>query len=61
MTNKELKKLIKESSFALWQVAETIGVSDATLIRWLRSERNTQNQPKIIKALEALKGGADNE
>lgn len=61
MTNKELKQQIKNDGFSIWQVAEEIGVCEMTLLRWLRSERNTQNQPKIIKALEALKGGADNE
>ena len=61
MTNKELKQEIKNNGFALWQIAEEIGVCELTIHRWLRSERNTQNQPKIIKALEAWKGGADNE
>lgn len=55
MTNCELKQKIKQNGFALWQVAEQIGVCDLTLSRWLRSERDTRNQPKIIKALEELK------
>lgn len=54
MTNAELKSKIQESGFALWQVAEEIGVCDLTLQRWLRSERNTSNQPKIMSALERL-------
>lgn len=55
MTNKELKQKIKENGFAQWQIAEEIGVSDMTIQRWLRSERDTRNQHKIIAALEELK------
>lgn len=54
MTNTELKRQIKGNGFALWQVAEEIGVCDLTLQRWLRSERDTKNQPKIIEALDRM-------
>lgn len=55
MTNKDIKTLIEKSGFPLWRVADEIGVCDMTLYRWLRSERDTKKQPKIIAALERLK------
>lgn len=55
MTNSELKQEIKKSGFTLWQVAEQIGICEMSLIRWLRSERDTRNQSKVIKAFEELK------
>lgn len=55
MLNSELKKKIKANGFTLWQIAEQIGVSETSVIRWLRSERDRRNQSKIIKALEELK------
>ncbi len=55
MTNYELKQEIKKSGFTLWQVAEQIGICEMSLIRWLRSERDTRNQSKVIKAFEELK------
>jgi len=63
MTNAELKRELKRNEIAYWQVAEIIGVSDMTIQRWLRSERDTRNQHKIIAALEELKakGAAANE
>lgn len=55
MTNRELKQEIKKSGFTLWQIAEQIGVCETSIIRWLRSERDTRNQSKVIKAFEELK------
>ena len=60
MTNTELKGQIKKSGFALWQVAEVVGVCELTIQRWLRSDRDTKNQSKIIAAFEQLKGAAAN-
>ncbi len=59
MTNSELKQKIKKSGFTLWQVAEQIGISEMSLIRWLRSERDTRNQDKVIKALDELITGKE--
>ena len=58
MKNSELKQTIKDSGFYLWQIAEEIGVCDMTLQRWLRSERDTSHQDRIIAALNRLKGAA---
>ena len=60
MKNSELKQQLKREGIAYWQIAEVIGVSDMTIQRWLRSDRDNKNQPKIIAAFEQLKGAAAN-
>lgn len=54
MLNSEIKQQIKESNIRMWEVAEHLGVSDMTLQRWLRSERNTSHQYEIVKAFNEL-------
>lgn len=54
MTNAELKQKIKESRIKMWEVAERVGVSYITLARWLRSEKNIQKQPLVLKAFNEL-------
>ena len=51
----EVKKEIKKNGFTLWQIAEQIGVSETSVIRWLRSERDCRNQQKVMNALNELK------
>lgn len=55
MLNAEIKKEIKKNGFTLWQIAEQIGVSETSVIRWLRSERDCRNQQKVMNALNELK------
>ena len=50
-----VKKEIKKNGFTLWQIAEQIGVSETSVIRWLRSERDCRNQQKVMNALNELK------
>ena len=54
MTNAELKQKIKESRIKMWEVAARVGVSDITLARWLRAEKNIQKQPLVLKAFNEL-------
>ena len=61
MKNAEIVKIIKDAGLCLWQVAEKIGVSDVTFRKWLRSEYNTSNQGRILKAIEELKAGDVND
>lgn len=51
MTNKRLKEIIKMNGFTQWQIAECIGVTEMTLYRWLRSEKDTSHQGIILNAV----------
>ena len=52
--NNDIKDIIKQKGIKQWQVAEKIGISERTLIVWLRSELNDDRRQKIEKAINAL-------
>lgn len=52
--NTELKRELKRKGFPYWQVAEKIGVSESTFIRWMRKELNPIVSASVRKAIEEL-------
>ena len=49
MDSKEIRRRIKDSGKKHWQVAAGIGVSEATLVRWLREDEMLEShQQKIL-------------
>mgnify|MGYP000029590024 FL=1 len=61
MTNEELKQKIKESNLYQWQVANAVGVSEMTLIRWLRTPITKEHAEQVNAAIEFLKAGGLSE
>lgn len=61
MTNEELKQKIKNNGFYQWQVALEAGITEATLIRWLREPERTERIEQINSAIDRLKEAAINE
>ncbi|EJO03706.1 hypothetical protein R5R51_02025 [Oenococcus oeni] len=55
-THNSIKSVIKESTFYQWQVAKAIGISQTTLIVWLRDEKtlDDKRKNKILEAIEEL-------
>ena len=51
MTNEELKQKIKESNLY------AVGVSEMTLIRWLRTPITKEHAEQVNAAIEFLKAG----
>lgn len=56
MTNEILKQDMKANKFPLWRVALAIGITEMTLIRWLREPERETRVEKISAAIEQLKG-----
>lgn len=56
-TSTELKRLIKENGLVYWQVANEIGVSESTIVRWLRGTPTPEHSILIESAVASLKGG----
>lgn len=53
MKTMEIRNKIKASRKKHWQLAADIGISEATLVRWLREEEMpTEHQQIILVALE---------
>lgn len=52
--NKEIKTLIKEKKVCQWRVALELGISEQSLIRWLRTELPKEKKTAILEAIEKL-------
>ena len=53
--NKDIKEKIKAAGLHQYQVADLCGVSETTLVRWLRYELSPEKKEMILAAIE--KGG----
>lgn len=59
--NTEMKEAIKKAHLFQWQVAQQIGVSEITLMRWFRSPLSEEKSKKIMQAIMELKAGEQND
>lgn len=55
MANTEIREEIKESGFFKWQIAAQIGITEMSLIRWLRLELPEEKKKLIRNAIAQLK------
>ena len=54
MANEDIRKMLKARRIYIWQVAKALGVSESTLIRWMREELKTEKKKKVIEAIDSL-------
>lgn len=52
--NQEIRDRINAAGLKQWQVAKACGVSEWTLVRWLRDELSDERRKAIFSAIEAL-------
>lgn len=52
--NSDIRNRIKESNVKQWRVALAIGVSEQTLIRWLRTELPEGKKAAMLAAIDKL-------
>ena len=52
--NADVRQKIKAAGLFQWQVAKACGISEVTLIRWLRDELSKERREAIFAAIEAL-------
>ena len=57
IANKEIRDAANRAEVRLWQVAERIGVADATFSRKLRRELPPQEREKILRIINELAAG----
>lgn len=53
-TSKELREKMRRHGVKQWEVANALGVSESTLIRWMRGEPSAEHVEMIKEAVEEL-------
>ena len=53
--NSDIKQTMKTNFVPQWKVADRLGISEMTLIRWLRKEVPEEKRLQIMQAIEQLK------
>ena len=51
MMNEDVRKAIRISDMKQWQVAELVGVNEATFSRWLRYELPQDKKDRIMQVI----------
>ena len=58
MANDEIRRSAKENRIPHWKLALELGISEATLTRWLRVEMSDEKKQQISDAMyRIMKGG----
>lgn len=57
MYNLDVRLAIKQNRLCHYEVANKIGISEATLCRWLREELSEVKRNTILKAISDIIGG----
>ena len=57
MNNLDIRNLVKRHKIKLWQIAETLGMSDCTFSRKLRHELSENQKQEIRKIINNIRGG----
>ena len=60
ITNYELRKEIQEAGIYHWQIADQLGMSEATLSRKFRYELKEEEKKAVYAAIEEVKKGVEN-
>lgn len=55
MANEKIRKAIKDNGMYLWQLSDVLGVSEATITRWMRHEMSDAKQAEIVGAIHKYK------
>jgi len=57
MANKDIKRAIGGRGLTQWQVADALGISEATFYRKMRNELPEEEKQKILAVIEAMGEG----
>lgn len=56
MANTDIRRQIAEAGLKHWEVADAIGVNEATLCVWLRKPLTGERRSRVNDAIKKLKG-----
>lgn len=54
MENKELRNEAKRRNVKHWQIADYIGISESTLVHWLRKKLPDNKEKQVYEAICAI-------
>lgn len=54
MTGQEVRELLRQKRIYQWELAAALGISEFTLVRWLRSPLNEERSTAIQRGIEQL-------
>lgn len=50
--NKTIREALKKNSMFQWELAELMGVTEATITRWMRKELPEETQREMVELIE---------
>jgi len=52
MCNQELRNEMRIANVRQWEVADAIGISEMTMVKWLRKELDEDKKARVRKGIE---------
>ena len=52
--NQTIRDIAKKKGVKHWQIAEYLGISEPTIVRWLRVDLSPERKEAILNAIEAI-------
>lgn len=52
--NEQIRKAARVAGVPLWKIAAVVGVSEPTLIRWMRFPLSQEKESRIMEAISTL-------
>ena len=52
--NQTIRDAAKRMGIKHWQIAEHLGISEPTIVRWLRVPLSTEKEKVVMKAIETI-------
>lgn len=59
--NEAIRALLKKSNFTLWQLADALGVSEATITRMMRHEVSDEKYAEIVTLIRTMRNSIPEE
>ena len=52
--NQAIREYAKKKGVKLWQIALSLGISEPSLIRWMRVPLSSEKERNILEAIDAI-------
>lgn len=52
--NQKVREMAKRAGIKHWQIAEYLGISEPTIVRWLRVPLSPEREKMVVDAIQAI-------